>query len=192
MWVKVLTHALGWFTIYKKCEPVPKDSFVGRRELGLWCGDWKYGEVCRQMFELLGVLPCLMHFRRIQLLHTFEQLRPFGSSHFQSKSLCYLTPSFRSVWFVVAFTFEFSGPAWAAMVSKHKGSPGFRDTSGPNKSWHMPSRLMPVRNGYVSSVPKPMCGPGGVADDVCQQVCRRSTNRLSLRRAKDSLQGHLL
>ena len=30
----------------------------------------------------------------------------------------------------------------------------------------MPLRWMAVRNGCVSSVPKPMCGPGGVADDV--------------------------
>ena len=106
-----------------------------------------------------------------------------------SGDLCHPFPS---VCFVAAFTFEFSGRAWAAMVSKHKGSLGFQDTSGPKKSWQMPSRLMSVRNGYVSSVPKPMCGPGGVADDVTLTSQRGSTNRLSLRRAKDGLQGHLL
>ena len=48
-------------------------------------------------------------------------------------------------------------------------------------------RLMAVRNGFVSIVPEPMCGPGGVADDVSltsQMVCRENTNRLSLRRTE--------
>ena len=58
----------------------------------------------------------------------------------------------------------------------------------------MPSRLTAVRNGFVSSVPKPMCGLG-VADDVTrtsQPVCRESTRRLSWRRTKDGTQDHHL
>ena len=101
-----------------------------------------------------------------------------------------------SVWFVAAFAFEISGRVWAAMVSKHnEGSPGFRDRSGPKRSWQMPLRLMARKNGYVSSVPQEMCGPGGVADDVTltsQLVCRENRSRPSSRRTKDGIQDHLL
>ena len=36
MWVKVFTHALGWFTIHERDEPVPKDSSLDAEIWG--CG----------------------------------------------------------------------------------------------------------------------------------------------------------
>ena len=36
MWVKVFTHALGWFAIHERCEPVPKDSSLDAEISG--CG----------------------------------------------------------------------------------------------------------------------------------------------------------
>ena len=78
--------------------------------------------------------------------------------------------------------------------SRSKFLSGFRDRSAPKESWQTPLRLMAAKNGYVSSVPKPVCGPGGVADDVTptsQPVCRRSTNKQSSRRAKGGLQDPL-
>ena len=62
------------------------------------------------------------------------------------------------------------GRVWA----HREGSPGFRDRSRPKTSLHMPLRLMAVRSGHVSSVPKPMCGPGGVADDVFAEKAQTS------------------
>ena len=131
-----------------------------------------------------------------------------GSRHCHSSSLCCLTQgqvflvcvvcvvflsrSRRLVSFLSFCVFCCCFHVWAAMVSKHKEEVlGSQTDHGRKRSWQMPLRLMAVRNGYASSVPKAMCGPVGASDDVTltsQQVCRGSTNRLSLRRTKDGFQ----
>ena len=79
------------------------------------------------------------------------------------------------------------------MNSKHREeSPGYRQRSGLERFWLMPLRLMAGKNGYVSSVLKPTCGPGGVAGGVSRtflQACKASTRKPSFRRTKSGAQG---
>ena len=69
------------------------------------------------------------------------------------------------------------------MVTKHREEACVsRGRSVRRECWQMQLRLMAGRNGYVSSVPKPMCGL--VVSLTSRLVCKESTRRLSLRRIK--------
>ena len=76
---------------------------------------------------------------------------------------------------------KFLAKRWAAMVSKCKrGSRGFQDSFAERKCWRTPSQLTGERSGFASSVPKPMSGRGGDADDATptsMQDCNGSADR---------------
>ena len=83
---------------------------------------------------------------------------------------------------VAACTFEDSGQEMGGdgFPNAKEGSPGFQDRCARRKCWRTPSQLMGERNGFASSVPRPMSGRGGDADDATLtslQGCRGSTDK---------------
>ena len=92
-----------------------------------------------------------------------------------------LCPSFCCVWLFPHSRSKFLAKRLAAMVSKRKtGSPGFQDRCARRKCWRTPSQLTGERSGFTSSVPRPMSGRGGDADDATLtflQGCRGSADR---------------
>ena len=97
-----------------------------------------------------------------------------------------LCPSFRSAWLLPHSRSKILAKRWAAMVSKRKrGSPGFQDRCARRKCWRSPSQLTGERSGFASSVPRPVSGRGGDADDApltSLQGCKGSTDRLCRRK----------